>query len=81
MVLNRTGDKTKMSVHPSTKAILKYFEYKHLPSHLQAISIHFYRLAHEMLQKVGEGPEVTVGLRKLLEAKDCFVRAALPNND
>jgi hypothetical protein len=25
-----------------------------------------------------DGPELTVGLRKLLEAKDCMVRAALP---
>jgi hypothetical protein len=24
-----------------------------------------------------DGPELTAGLRKLLEAKDCFVRAAL----
>jgi hypothetical protein len=24
-----------------------------------------------------DGPELTVGLRKLLEAKDCLVRAAL----
>lgn len=27
--------------------------------------------------KVPPGPEVSAGLRKLLEAKDCFVRAAL----
>jgi hypothetical protein len=25
-----------------------------------------------------DGPELTVALRKLLEAKDCAVRAALP---
>jgi hypothetical protein len=25
-----------------------------------------------------DGPEKTTGLRKLLEAKDCFVRANLP---
>lgn len=24
-----------------------------------------------------DGPELTAGLRKLLEAKDCFVRAAV----
>ena len=31
-----------------------------------------------LAQDLPESPEVTVGLRKLLEAKDCFVRAALP---
>ncbi len=28
-----------------------------------------------------EGPELTAGLRKLLEAKDCFVRAAMAAKD
>jgi hypothetical protein len=30
-----------------------------------------------MVDHLPDGPELTVGLRKLLEAKDCFVRAAL----
>ena len=67
-------------MHPSTKAILRYFNYSHLPSSkLRHVSKQFYELAHAMLQKVPEGPETTAGLRKLLEAKDCFVRAALPS--
>jgi hypothetical protein len=57
--------------------ILDYFEYQHLPEHLQEVSRHFHQLAHEMADTLTEGPEVSTGLRKLLEAKDCFVRAAV----
>lgn len=31
-----------------------------------------------MINALPDGTELAVGLRKLLEAKDCFVRAALP---
>lgn len=34
-------------------------------------------LAEHYADTLPSGPELTVGLRKLLEAKDCFVRAAL----
>jgi hypothetical protein len=34
-----------------------------------------------MLQKLDDGPELTIGLRKLLEAKDCFVRQAREDAD
>jgi hypothetical protein len=65
-------------VHPATEALLAFFEYEHLPSHLQVIAKRFHALAHEMTDEAAlEGAEVTAGLRKLLEAKDCFVRAAL----
>jgi hypothetical protein len=63
-------------MHDSTKAILRYFEYGHLPTNLAAYSMPFHDLAHLVANDL-EGPEVTVGLRKLLEAKDCIVRAAL----
>lgn len=79
-----------MSMHPSQEQILKYFEYEHLPTHLQEVSKHFHWLAWALVGKapLGEnsthqqiiflgGPELTVALRKLLEAKDCAVRAAL----
>ena len=57
--------------------ILHYFNYEHLPEKLQDYSRPFAMLALEMAQKLPKGPEVSVGLRKLLEAKDAFVRAAL----
>lgn len=57
--------------------ILKFFEYKHLPAHLQEVSKRIGDLAVEMDVNLQDGPEKTIGLRKLLEAKDCFVRARL----
>jgi len=57
--------------------ILKYFRYDHLPEHLQMVSREFYILAHRMNDKLLDGPEKSAGLRKLLEAKDCMVRASL----
>lgn len=63
-------------LHPAIAALLKFFAYAHLPKHLQERSAPFARLADE----VAFGPqnaEATVALRKLLEAKDCAVRAWL----
>jgi hypothetical protein len=57
--------------------ILRYFDYEHLPQDLGAISRDAYTLAHRMAAELPAGPEVSAGLRHLLEAKDCFVRAAL----
>lgn len=71
------GHPVMKQIHPSTAAILKYFEHAHLAADLQPFSAPFRSLAYEMAQKL-DGPELTAGLRKLLEAKDCFVRAALP---
>lgn len=65
-------------MHPATEAILAFFEYEHLPPRLQAVSQPFCELAHDVAESdVLAGPEVTVCLRKLLESKDCAVRAAL----
>jgi hypothetical protein len=67
-----------MDRNPATTRMLRFFEYSHLPEHLQALSRPCHQLAHLMAQALPDGPELTTGLRKLLEAKDCFVRAALP---
>jgi hypothetical protein len=32
-------------------------------------------LAHQMEEMLPDGPEKSAGMRKLLEAKDCFVRS------
>lgn len=63
--------------HPATAQIARYFEYAHLPARLQEISAPCHDLAAAMVDALPDGPELTTGLRKLLEAKDCFVRAAL----
>jgi hypothetical protein len=65
-------------MHPATRQVLQYFGFAHLPPALQAVSEPFCALAHQLAEQLPEGPEVTVCLRKLLEAKDCAVRAALP---
>ena len=57
--------------------MLKWFEYAHLPEHLQEISRPFCELATRLCNVAMPGPERTVSLRKLLEAKDAAVRAKL----
>jgi len=57
--------------------ILKYFEYGHLPEKLRVVSAHVGTVAMIMEDALPDGPEKSAGLRKLLEAKDAFVRAAL----
>lgn len=66
-----------MSRHPSTEHLLRYFEYGHLPERLQSYSVPFAELALDVVTALPDGPELTAGLRKLLEAKDCIVRAAV----
>jgi len=59
--------------------LLRYFKYEHLPEHLQAISKPFCALAREIADHAAVDPaEQTAALRKLLESKDCIVRAMLP---
>lgn len=57
--------------------ILKWFDYDHLPEHLQTVSKLFADLAVEIVDDIEPGPERTVSLRKLLEAKDAAVRAVV----
>lgn len=59
--------------HPT----LRYFDYGHLPEPQAVVSQLFHDLAHEVGGGKTAGPETSAGLRKLLEAKDCFVRASL----
>lgn len=83
--------KSNIDVPSWFEPLLQFFEYKHLPPHLQAVSKPFCELAHAMVRgdNVPESGTVTIGvalprnpertfaLRKLLEAKDCAVRAVL----
>ena len=57
--------------------LLRFFEYRHLPEKLQEVSRPFGELAQHLDQTLPAGPETTTALRKLLEAKDCAVRAVL----
>ena len=57
--------------------IMKFFAFEHLPEHLQSASRPFHATASWMDQNLPNSAEKSAGLRKLLEAKDCAVRAAL----
>ena len=60
-----------------TDRLMQFFAYAHLPAHLQEISKPFGDLAQHIIDTLPSNPERTVALRKLLEAKDCAVRARL----
>lgn len=85
---NRNSNPGAAAIHPSpdefTEAelavdpILRFFHYKHLPPALQANSAPFCAMARGMIDRLPRNAERTAALRKLLEAKDCAVRAALP---
>jgi hypothetical protein len=61
----------------SAEPMLQWFEYEHLPPHLQEASAPFCMLAHRIVRDFPRNPERTVTLRKLLESKDAGVRAVL----
>ena len=64
-----------------TDPILRYLEPNpNLPGHLADISSDFAGIAVGYLNMIPRSAERTAGFRKLLEAKDCFVRAALDND-
>jgi hypothetical protein len=61
--------------HPATSGMLRHFRWAHLPADLQAYSRPFADLAEDLADRLPDSPELTACLRKLLEAKDCAVRA------
>jgi len=57
--------------------LLQFFEFGHLPPHLAEVSKPFFQLAGNLMYLVPQNEERRMALRKLLEAKDCAVRAKL----
>lgn len=57
--------------------ILQFFEHEHLPPALQEVARPMSELARQLAESLPTSAETSAGLRKLLEAKDCFVRSAL----
>ncbi len=57
--------------------ILQFFSYRHLPVQFQQVSEPFCELAQRMARTLDRSEESDVCLRKLLEAKDCAVRALM----
>lgn len=60
-----------------TQHLAQFFTSDHLPLKLRAVAVPVEILAEHMIGAIEDSTELTAGLRKLLEAKDCFVRAAL----
>ena len=59
---------------------MQYFEFEHLPPKQAAISKEFWAVAHKLMDQIEtfpDVPEAFAGFHKLIEAKDCFVRASL----
>jgi len=57
--------------------IMKFFSFSHLKGKLFDTSKPICNMAIEYNMALPDCPEKSAGLRKLLEAKDCFVRAAM----
>ena len=57
--------------------MIKWFAYEHLRGEARSMSQRFFHLADQVCQTSEAGPERTVALRKLLEAKDAAVRAVV----
>lgn len=57
--------------------IVQFFEYSHLPVHLQEISRPFCEVANFVDSVLPVNAESATALRKLLEAKDAAVRASI----
>jgi len=74
---NPVGQNSTLSKEIASEHIMQFFEYAHLPQHLQLISMEFRKLADGVIANIPRNPERTVALRKLLEAKDAAVRAVL----
>lgn len=61
---------------------LRYFEYDHLPpGEGRSVAIRIYEIIRYLDRNLPDGPEKSAGLRKLLEARDCFVRSSLEIHD
>ncbi|WP_321339675.1 hypothetical protein [uncultured Cohaesibacter sp.] len=56
---------------------MQFFTYSHLPEHLQKVSKPFSNVASQLVNDLPRNPERSAALRKLLEAKDAAVRAAV----
>lgn len=61
--------------------LMKYFKNDHLPKHLKVVSEKFSEVARYIEVMLPECAESSAALRKLLESKDCAVRAALDLKD
>lgn len=57
--------------------LIQFFQFGHLPSYLWDVSQPCQQFAALMDRILPASEEKDAGLRKLLEAKDCFIRAKI----
>lgn len=65
-------------VDPTLEQLVELFDYKYLPESLKPTAEMFKLFALDLIQKLPTNKESLAALCKLLEAKDCAVRAHLP---
>lgn len=59
------------------EAIMQFFAYQHLPEHMREASRRVCEVAEWAVANLPRNAERTAGLRELLKAKDCLVRALI----
>jgi hypothetical protein len=68
--------------HQATKHLARMFAFDHLPQgDIRDTSALCASLAAQMIHEKPDSAELVAGLRKLLEAKDCFVRCEVYRAD
>lgn len=78
---NYLNSLTYANRHVSVQAIMPHFEvWETHPDNIQSVSKAAHDFAVAMVDALEDGPELTAGLRRLLEAKDCFVRQRVVDN-
>lgn len=70
-------DAVAQATQPPRDRMEQFFRFDHLPPHLRLVSQPFGELAAHVIRTLPSNPERTAALRKLLEAKDCAVRALI----
>jgi hypothetical protein len=66
-----------MTRHPGITSLLGYLDCPHLPEDLRRFTEPLHRAGVDLSDLLPDSPELTAGLRKLVEAKDCLIRAAI----
>lgn len=57
--------------------LMQFFQFTHLPEHLQGTSRMFYGIAARIITDIPKNPQRDEALDLLLKAKDCAVRAVI----
>ncbi len=75
--MDEKQDANSVSDRREPERMLKWFDFDHLSGEARGIAVLFSSLVFEIMQSLEFGPERTVCLRKLLEAKEAAVRATV----